>query len=664
MKNKAPNPLQITAEQLLREAQEFKDEAFVSTKSTIVDKAELEHYRATKRKEFETTLQRVKQKMDVWIAYGRWETAQHEYDRARSIYERALDVDHRNVKIWLEYTDMEMKNKFINHARNVWDRAVTLLPREDQLWYKYAHMEEMVGNVVGARAIFERWMQWEPTPNSWNSYLKMEVRHENFDKAEQVFERYLVVHNTVDTYLKYSRFLHKYGGKENIIKARKVYERAMHELQEEANDPKLFIAFAEFEEMCGEFDRARVIYKYSLDNVSKKEAEVLYERYTSFEKQRGSTSGLEDVINSKRRFEYEEELKLDSYNYDTWFDYLRMEESAQEVDKEKVRELYERAICNVPPIPEKRFWKRYIYLWINYALFEELDCNSDNLERVRQIWGKCLEVIPHSVFTFSKVWVMAGHLELREKRLDAFRKLMGVSLGKCPRKKTFQAYIEVELQLGNIDRCRTLYQKYVELMPTTVEAWSRFAQLETSLAELDRARAIYELATQQPVLDVPELLWKNYIDLETKAGEYGRTEQLFVRLLEKTKHVKVWISRAAFHASIGRLEQARAAFVEADGYFKKEQEKKEQRLVLLEAWRDFEKKHGDEGTHDQVLARLPKKVKKRRRLQTADGEEAGWEEYVDYLYPDEEVKTGRSKLMEKARMWKKKKADGDEHAEE
>ena len=34
------------------------------------------------------------------------------------------------------------------------------------------------------------------------------------------------------------------------------------------------------------------------------------------------------------------------------------------------REKYERAISNVPPIMEKKYWRRYIYLWIKYALFE------------------------------------------------------------------------------------------------------------------------------------------------------------------------------------------------------------------------------------------------------------------------------------------------------
>lgn len=73
----------------------------------------------------------------------------------------------------VQYAEMEMRNRFINHARNVWDRAVTLLPRIDQLWYKYIHMEEMLGNIAGARQIFERWMKFEPDHHCWMAYIKV-----------------------------------------------------------------------------------------------------------------------------------------------------------------------------------------------------------------------------------------------------------------------------------------------------------------------------------------------------------------------------------------------------------------------------------------------------------------------------------------------------------
>lgn len=76
------------------------------------------------------------------------------------------------------------------------------------------------------------------------------------------------------------------------------------------------------------------------------------------------------MVLGKRRVQYEEEIEANPKNYDVWFDYAKLEESAGEIVR--VREVYERAIAQVPPANEKRFWRRYIYLWINYALYEEL----------------------------------------------------------------------------------------------------------------------------------------------------------------------------------------------------------------------------------------------------------------------------------------------------
>lgn len=66
-----------------------------------------------------------------------------------------------------------------------------------------------------------------------------------------------------------------------------------------------------------------------------------------------------------------------------------------------MRDVYERAVSNVPPANEKRYWQRYIYLWINYALFEELE--ADNHERTREVYRTCLKLMPHKIFTFAKV---------------------------------------------------------------------------------------------------------------------------------------------------------------------------------------------------------------------------------------------------------------------
>ncbi|CAI7747672.1 unnamed protein product [Closterium sp. NIES-53] len=681
VKNKTPAPVQITAEQILREARERQEVETAAPKQKITDAQELGEYRLRKRKEFEDLIRRVRWNTSVWVKYATWEMSQKDFARARSVWERALEVDYRNVSIWLKYADMEMRNRFVNHARNVWDRAVSLLPRIDQLWYKYIHMEEMLGNVAGARQVLERWMKWEPDHHGWSAYIKFELRYGEIARARAVFERYTMCIPTVKAWIRFAKFEVKQG---EISRAREVYERAVEILGEDGQNEELFVAFAEFEErICKETERARAIYKYALDHVPKAQAESLYKKFVVFEKQHGDRAGIEDVVVGKRRFEYEEEVKRNPRNYDAWFDYVRLEESVGEA--ERVREVYERAIANVPPADEKRFWQRYIYLWINYALYEELE--AGDMERTREVYRECLKLIPHGKFSFAKIWLLAAQFEIRQKRLSAARQILGHAIGVAPKDKIFKAYIEMELQLGNIDRCRMLYEKYLQWQPASCPAWAKFAELERSLGETERARAVYELAIGQPLLDTPELLWKAYIDFEIAEGESERTRQLYERLLERTKHVKVWMSYGQFEAQVAVEEEIKAEEEgrEADELVLAEQSKdrvtrarevyerafehmrtnaadqKEERVMLLEAWREMERAAGVNGDPGLVEKKMPRRVKRKRPITTEDGTPAGFEEYYDYIFPDEVANQPNLKILEAAYKWKRQKLTmGDE----
>ena len=97
---------------------------------------------------------------------------------------------------------MEMRHKQINHARNIWDRATALLPRVDQFWYKYAFMEEMLGNISGARLVFERWLEWMPDDNAFLAYIKMESRYDEYDRCRHVFNRYVETHQSVRAWIR------------------------------------------------------------------------------------------------------------------------------------------------------------------------------------------------------------------------------------------------------------------------------------------------------------------------------------------------------------------------------------------------------------------------------------------------------------------------------
>jgi len=566
------------------------------------------------------------------------------------VFERALDVDHRNLGLWLKYTEMEMRNKQVNHARNLWDRAVTILPRANQFWYKYTYMEEMLGNIPGCRAVYERWMEWEPEEQPWLTYIKFELRYKELDRARLIYERFVMVHAEVKNWIRFGKFEESHGF---INSARKIYERAVEFFGEDHMDEKLFIAFSKFEENQKEHDRARVIYKYALDNMEKEQCAELYKAYTIHEKKFGERAGIENVILSKRKYQYEEEVKDNPMNYDAWFDYVRLVES--EGNTETIRETYERAISNIPPSSEKHYWRRYIYLWINYAVYEELE--AEDSERARQVYRAALDLLPHKKFTFAKLWLLYAQFEIRQKNVDLARRALGSALGKCAKAKLFRGYIDLEIQLREFTRCRTLYEKFLAFNPENVQTWMKFAELETLLGDVERARAVYELAINQPKLDMPEILWKAYIDFETEQEETDKARDLYKRLLDRTQHVKVWLSLAQFERQTeheDRILQARHVFEEANKALRQAREK-EERLMLLEAWSEFESEEGDEKSQAQVGDLMPRRVKKRRKIETEDGSDQGWEEYFDYIFPEDEAAKPNLKLLAMAKMWKKQK---------
>ncbi|KAK2664401.1 hypothetical protein Ddye_002975 [Dipteronia dyeriana] len=120
----------------------------------------------------------------------------------------------------------------------------------------------------------------------------------------------------------------------------------------------------------------------------------------------------------------------------------------------------------------------------------------------------------------------------------------------------FKKYIEIELQLCNFDSCRKLYEKYLEWSLENCYAWSKYAELERSLSETDRARAIFELAIAQPALDMPEE--------------------------DRTKNLKVWISYAKTEALDSKEDDGGSDIPEDDVNEQKKQ-------IIQRARRIFEK---------------------------------------------------------------------------
>ena len=103
VKNRAPAAIQITAEQLLREAHDRGGGSASGharrQRSQITDPDELREYRMTQRKGFEDAIRMNRVHLGNYVKYAKWEEAQEAYERARSVFERAHDVHNRSQSL-------------------------------------------------------------------------------------------------------------------------------------------------------------------------------------------------------------------------------------------------------------------------------------------------------------------------------------------------------------------------------------------------------------------------------------------------------------------------------------------------------------------------------------------------------------------------------------
>lgn len=401
VKNKAPAEIQITAEQLLREASERSEPAFRQAPQQKGHDAEVLHESAdqlhSKRKSFEDAIRRNRNSIGTWLKYAAWEEKLGERPRARSIYERVLEIEYRNPVIWLKYAEMEMKVGNIQHTRNVWNRAVSLLPRIDQFWYKWAYFEEKLGNIEGSRAIFERWIEgWRPPPSAFQSYVKLETRYKETGNVRAIYQRMIKrFSENSEVWIDVAKWEESIGAFDN---ARSIYEEAITSLGSNAA-PKLFTSFAKFEIRRNEHEKARNVFQKALKSLPAEISGALFLRYTQFEKQHGTSDEAERIVLEGRVKLYEEELSKNPHAYDTWFERIWLEQelfkmgsffedstlslpnetsevysvndtinnihnssaSARLIphNNSSIQNIFERAISNIPISYEKQYWRRF-----------------------------------------------------------------------------------------------------------------------------------------------------------------------------------------------------------------------------------------------------------------------------------------------------------------
>lgn len=647
--------LQISAESIVQDAFETTINIRKDLEVKIANLEESKEFQGRKRTEYENALRKNYKNAKSWLNYANFEVLQHDMARARSLFERALTYNKDSIQLWARYVDVEIKNKSVNHARNVLERGIQMLPYEDKLWYQYLQLEEGLGNVAGAKSVFERWMIYEPASRVYDMYINLQQRAGDQDGVRRGFEQYVVVYPEEQTWIKWADYEDRYGDE---ISVRKVLGVAVDTLRKLGfSFEGVLIRWIAFEASKQELERCRQLFKFGLEKLEL-QARILDE-YLRFEKKHGA---IDDVLLVKRRHEYLEAVAQDPNDYVTWWQYITLLLELKDVVA--VQEAFDKVCSHVPTdLHKSEKWKQYVQLWLRFLAFLEVD--REDIEAARVAYKRLLSIVPHKLFTFSKVWIACAEFEIRQMDLAAARKLLGQSIGMCPKKKTFKYYIGLEKNLKEVDRVRKLYQAYLVKYPTLGHVFVEYAEYEGNLGDDDRSIGVFEIAIDEEIVKHDLLVWYAYINyLAEELYMFSRARNVFERMVKMSPgQLKVWVKWAIFEvqapsdeqekdilaaqeseqdteieivASAESRSRARAVFERALKQFKSSDE---ERVLILEAYKQFEDVYGDVASAEKVAQRLPAITKKE-----------GSDE-VEYKFPDDANKSMKT-FLENARKWK------------
>ncbi|CAL8074607.1 unnamed protein product [Orchesella dallaii] len=166
-------------------------------------------------------------------------------------------------------------------------------------------------------------------------------------------------------------------------------------------------------------------------------------------------------------------------------------------------------------------WPHVFDLWNTYlAKFLER-YGGDKIERARDLFEQCLETCPAQ---HAKNFYLL-YAKLEEKH-GAARRSMNVyerackAVDKKDQYQMFNIYIQKAATLYGVTKTRPIFEAAMEVLPDADarQMGIRFAELETKLGEIDRARAIYAHTSQICDPRVSADFWAAWKDFEVRHG--------------------------------------------------------------------------------------------------------------------------------------------------
>ena len=412
-----------------------------------------------------------------------------------------------------------------------------------QVWIDFAKFYEVHGDLDNARVIFEKatkspnFKSVDELATIWCEYAEFELRNKNFKQALTLMKRVLFVNHNKEVRINNASNTTK-GEYDALLVQEKVHKSS-----------KLSMFYCDLEESISP-ENARIVYERILDlRIATPQIILNYAAMLQ------ESKFFEDSFHV-----YERGVNLFKFPHsiDIWRAYLtQFVDRFQDKKVERAREVFEQCCEQAPPKDCKEFFLEYAKLEEQFGLSKRaMDIYDQALTKMKSASDK-IEVLDIYV----------------KRAMDFF------GVGKV--RSIYEKIIEDDDDDDddNDDDGTTKKKKKKNRLDdnSTKIVCVKYAELEVSLGEIDRARALYTHASQfsNPAQD--GTFWGQWNDFEVKNGN----EDTFRDMLRVKRSVAASFSQMHFNMSVVEVP-ADALEPQAGGGGGKEGEEEEDLMKLLE----------------------------------------------------------------------------------
>jgi len=183
-------------------------------------------------------------------------------------------------------------------------------------------------------------------------------------------------------------------------------------------------------------------------------------------------------------------------------------------------------------------WPNVFDIWNTY-LTEFLDrYGGSKLERARDLFEQCLENCPEK---YAKaIYLLYAKLEEQHglaRHAMAVYERAATAVEKSEKLAIFNIYLKKAAEIYGVTRTREIYEKSIEVLEDleASEMCLRFADMETKLGEIDRARAIYGHCSQMCDPRVATKFWDSWKNFEVRHGNEDTLREM-LRIKRSIQH--------------------------------------------------------------------------------------------------------------------------------